>query len=99
MIETQYKCSCGAVKQKTNHWWLLFKLPSGAIKVQPWNDMRANKAGAQHICGQNCLNRALSEWMNMQHSNVIPPWIESLERSELFPCPGPGAAWGSAVQQ
>ena len=49
---------CGKVKGDVNHWWLYSF--SGAFTAEPWGD----KAEIfKHACGQECLTKALNEFM------------------------------------
>jgi hypothetical protein len=61
-VDTTYKCVCGIQKQETNHWFLLFYLPSGAIRLEKWNPLKINFTGAVHLCGQACLAKVISQW-------------------------------------
>ena len=60
-----YACDvCGHEKQDTNHWFILF--PSSnentiVYAVYTWDDTVAEKQGAKHLCGSDCLAQMQSK--------------------------------------
>jgi hypothetical protein len=69
---------CGARKGETNHWWFVFEDEQKYItvyKVPPvaWN----SKNKMQDYCSEQCVTRALSEFMgrvepNQEHRQTSP---------------------------
>lgn len=65
ILPKQYQCQCKAVKKVTNHWWIALKgLSYNGMGIYPWSEFLANQPGAIHFCGQTCLAKFVSEWMN-----------------------------------
>jgi hypothetical protein len=67
-LPTPYVCDyCGAQKRETNHWWLLRRYTSDGQEVfelASWNEHAAAAAeGVEHICGQECAQKALAKYM------------------------------------
>lgn len=54
---------CGKAKQDVNHWWMLFEGESQTgtyCAVYTWDgDIESFK----HLCGQECVIKAVNEWM------------------------------------
>ncbi len=65
----QYTCDvCGAEKREANHWWLCVVNEDG-FQLAPWgstwyDSKQRPKVTPQHICGQDCATRKLSEFMS-----------------------------------
>jgi hypothetical protein len=66
-----YACDvCQTQKKDTNHWWLMwirevdeprFEVP--AMELTPWNTSALDKA-AIHLCGEACVAKKVSEFLN-----------------------------------
>jgi len=52
---------CGAEKRAENRWYLLSA--DDTFRVEPWGDSTAPLSGHEHICGQECLHKRLSQWL------------------------------------
>jgi hypothetical protein len=69
MERTQYTCDvCGTEKKETNHWWL-FVVNDDGFQLAPWGTpwyqtRQRPQATIQHLCGQACAIRKLSEFMS-----------------------------------
>lgn len=70
-VTEQFSCDvCGKQKQQANHWWVGTETDIGTHKsfvFYPWpTGRREAEAGKKvnHLCGQQCAIKALSEWMS-----------------------------------
>lgn len=54
---------CGKQKQDVNHWWIFDPPNEGQelFLLAKWSDERA--VTYRHACGQECVIKAVSEWM------------------------------------
>lgn len=73
---TQISCDiCGAVKQATNHWFVARTSTYGVrgIAILPINDRTASDpvpgVTLQHICGESCAHKRLSQWFQSPEVN------------------------------
>ena len=69
-----YQCDvCGKQKGTVNHWWIISIETEGWYKggesfegasflLCEWND-HAKNAGVIHLCGSECVNKRLSQFM------------------------------------
>lgn len=61
---------CGKQKGSVNHWWMFTvcrtnpDLPE--LDIAPWNEDYSEQF--DHACGQECLIKAVNEWMQGQGS-------------------------------
>lgn len=56
-----YFCDgCGKQKQSVNHWYLLSV--DGGLHLDKWVEDSASAAD-KHLCGAECVTKAVSEWM------------------------------------
>src|ERR1700692_3953549 len=53
---------CGAQKREANHWFLANQ-ESGELHVSRWTSKNLLRPGTQHLCGENCLHKFLSEFL------------------------------------
>jgi len=72
-IDNPYSCdSCQSKKNPSNGWWLLFvcnvnteinlhplKLGEGTVVI-PWDDEVADIDGVKHLCGIDCVLKAVA---------------------------------------
>jgi len=66
MFAKTIKCDiCRKQKAEVNHWWIGFMRCDSVTSsvIQPWNDEIAEAIGAKHLCGQECVTKFVSEWM------------------------------------
>ena len=60
---------CGKEKGSVNHWWI-FDPPrtegQELFLMAKWSDERAVRY--KHACGQECLIKAVSEWMQKERT-------------------------------
>jgi hypothetical protein len=74
-----YACDeCGTQKRQTNHWWLLWvgvcrSGPPDAFYLIPWDEKKAATDDHEHLCGQECVGRALAKWLGQASGNVVAP--------------------------
>lgn len=60
---------CGKEKGDVNHWWGVHADPPTSVQspqefiIRPFTLVDA-RAGYESYCGQQCLTKALSEWMD-----------------------------------
>ena len=52
---------CGKVKQEVNHWFVI-RLEISALTLNKW-PVAHMCPDAKHICGQECVQKFLSNWM------------------------------------
>jgi len=58
-ITEQITCDvCGKSKGSVNHWWMLGENPKELV-IRPY----VPSLGWKHLCGQQCVIKAVSEWM------------------------------------
>ena len=62
-----FRCDgCGALKDKSNHWWLVAEYP-GELLVAQWTDelaaLRTDKEQWRHYCGRECVQKAIEKFM------------------------------------
>jgi hypothetical protein len=69
-IATQVTCDvCGKQKGDVNCWWVGTITEVGthkSLKIYPWptgSKEVANGKTVNHLCGQECVIKAVSEWM------------------------------------
>lgn len=63
MIVTQFKCDqCGAIRQDSNHWFVVGQSNGGEMLLTNWNPNIAQHDEAQHICGAGCLLKVVDAW-------------------------------------
>lgn len=63
----QFTCNvCGKLKQTTNHWWIAYISNGTGLMISPWNEALANNEQVQTLCGQECVIKAVSEYMQKQ---------------------------------
>lgn len=55
--------ACGKQKGEVNHWFYL--LPASNFHLSVW-DAGADALGAQHLCGAECVIKAVNKWMQEQ---------------------------------
>jgi len=60
---------CGAVKQQTNHWWIIESLVAGReenaksyLQIRPWEQDWQNN-DAKDVCGERCVSIFVSRWV------------------------------------
>lgn len=72
-VTEQFSCDvCGKQKQVANHWWVgtiteigkhksftIYPWPCGSKEVAPGKEVN-------HLCGQECVIKAISGWMAEQ---------------------------------
>ena len=61
-----YCCDvCEADKGEANHWFAVWAIPEVSFKALPWEEARQSSSlsNAEHICGQECLHKRLSQWL------------------------------------
>jgi len=64
---TVYTCNvCGKDKLKTNHWWIAYVSSAPGFMLSPWSDSLAENEEVKTLCGQECLIKAVNEWMQKQ---------------------------------
>lgn len=56
---------CGKDKQAINHWWIAYKSNGIGFMLSPWNESLARNDEVQSLCGQECLIKAVSLWMQV----------------------------------
>lgn len=54
---------CGKLKGEVNCWWLQTRAKA-FFEVMPWND--ETYATSDHLCGQECVVKALNKFMQDQ---------------------------------
>ncbi|HEX3156764.1 MAG TPA: hypothetical protein VHV32_19200 [Candidatus Angelobacter sp.] len=66
-VTEQFSCdTCGKLKQTTNHWFLAV-WDGAAITVRHWTSVQeSNRHGFKHYCGQECVIKAVNEWMQSE---------------------------------
>jgi hypothetical protein len=52
---------CGKQKGEVNHWYLS-SVDGGTLHLDKWDDDSAAAAG-NHLCGQDCVVKAVNKWM------------------------------------
>jgi hypothetical protein len=57
--------TCNQVRGQTNHWWLIRKNSDGGFMAYPMSGT-GEYDGDRHICGRQCLQAMLEEWMQNQ---------------------------------
>jgi len=71
-----YRCAgpnCGALKQSSERWWLLwtsfgeFNCP--VLYLCPWDEDIAAREGTLFVCGENCAQRLQSQFMGNIRDN------------------------------
>ena len=75
-----YKCDeCGVTKQDSNHWFLAvidYYFAVYGWEVSPLKRYITNNSVTEHICGQSCLVKRFSKWVEergklCQQSNIV----------------------------
>jgi hypothetical protein len=66
MMDYRFTCEmCPAEKGAENDWFAVWAMNALEFKVFPWEE--ANETGNlesyDHICGQECLHKRLSQWL------------------------------------
>jgi hypothetical protein len=63
-IVSTVKCAnCGAMKQKSNNWWMIYRLEdSGAIAIMPMIGEIANDIW--YLCGVACVQATVNDYMS-----------------------------------
>jgi len=66
-----YQCDvCKVVKGEANHWWIKLD-QADAFLLIPWHDGDADlERVIQHLCGEQCVAKSLSQWMKGQQKAV-----------------------------
>ena len=78
MKSETYACDiCGKQKGDVNHWWMYDppKGPQQCFGIWEWDNDCA--AGLKHACGQECVIKAVNEWMQGQGSLSALPSQET----------------------
>jgi hypothetical protein len=77
-VTQQITCDvCGKVKGQVNHWWMfnvthvLAEEDYFNFEAKPWID--SEQDWTRHACGQECLLKALSQWMQAQQAVPLMP--------------------------
>lgn len=68
MKTESYKCdgpSCPHVKGANNHWFMALK-SAGALTIKPWTNSGADATGVDHLCGESCVQKTVSEFLTSQ---------------------------------
>lgn len=55
---------CGKDKQITNHWWIAYVSPGVGFMISPWSDSLAANDQVQTLCGQECVIKAVNEYLS-----------------------------------
>lgn len=55
---------CGKHKGSVNHWWLAWT-DGGTFEVESFRQTDADTI-PQHLCGQDCVIKAVNKWMQEQ---------------------------------
>jgi hypothetical protein len=53
---------CGKVKREVNHWWIA-KINAMDFTLLPWGSGAIESPVAKHLCGQECVSKMASQWM------------------------------------
>lgn len=69
---------CGKQKREVNHWWVAYESQGVGFMLSPWNENLARNDIVQSLCGQECVIKAVSEWMqkpctNGSHARTVRP--------------------------
>jgi hypothetical protein len=59
---------CGTPKKESNHWWLARPESPCGLRIEPWDEAEAILPDIQHLCGEGCVLRALTAWMQRSGS-------------------------------
>jgi hypothetical protein len=65
-LPAPYVCDyCGVQKRESNHWWFSYKISASfpQFSLRAWDDERASQGDVEHICGQECAQKALAKYM------------------------------------
>ena len=78
MQGTRITCDiCGADKKQTNHWFVAFEsVYLTGLMFVPAEDSRSAPDPAyirEDICGQECLHKRLSRWLESQTATAAAP--------------------------
>lgn len=70
-ITEQITCDvCGKVKQDVNHWWIV-KRTAMDFTLLPWGSGAIKNSIAHHLCGQECVTKSASQWMEERLLPVV----------------------------
>lgn len=63
MQNTIFRCDvCGAEKEDINGWHSI-NVSGGRFTVGHWEDWQESIIDLEHVCGQECLHKRLSQWL------------------------------------
>ena len=63
MRSTAYSCDvCPAVRQQSNHWWLV-RVNASGFHLSAWDDNEASCEDVRHVCGFECATKLLGRYM------------------------------------
>ena len=69
-ISTEIKCdNCGAVKQATNHWYLVYMLRNKYITIMPFDFNLAQSVECVILCGEACTMKYISAQLSLLHAS------------------------------
>lgn len=74
--KTIFRCDvCGAEKKEANHWFIGFEVERSLsepenLRIEPWEWARAELTYAIHLCGSQCVQKRVQEFLSKQHSGV-----------------------------
>ena len=54
---------CKVAKAASNHWWLTWMDSSGSLHASAWDPNAALESDKRHLCGQECVHKAVDRWM------------------------------------
>lgn len=72
-------CGCEAVKQQSNHWWMILEYDRDgpAIGISEWNDKFVDQPGIKFAAGESCAHKMLSQFMAKVTGTTPDPQRES----------------------
>jgi hypothetical protein len=59
--EDVYCDVCRATRGSGNHWFLM-QLEGMWITFRPWDEQLSRSNMVEHICGESCLQKRISQW-------------------------------------
>jgi hypothetical protein len=68
---------CKVTKGVSNHWWLAWIDSSGGLHASFWDQAIAAESDKRHLCGQECVHKAVDRWMatgQINPDNPHPGW-------------------------
>jgi hypothetical protein len=66
-LADKFTCDvCGKEKLSTNHWWCGYVSTAVGYMLTPFCETLARNDIVQSFCGQQCVTKAVSQWMAEQ---------------------------------